>query len=217
MRIHFYDRSGAQISSPLDCHHDFQVIVDIVHMFAHANRALLGYDLTIDIFRIPSIPQQVRPTFNFIGTVQGVDSEVCNIFELLWSSPGFIERGTVCWHVRPEITGPSKANEGFLDDSDYVLKDSWVDQSQVDHELDILKHINGIEGVLVLINSWTVQFRVLKSSPVQFFCLFWAQPVMVASFIFLLIFHRILSRASILSNHGICLIFPLYLWLWLSQ
>ena len=159
MRIHFYDRSGAQISSPLDFHRDFQVVADIVHMFAHADRALLGYDPTIDIFRVPSIPQQVGPTFNFIGTVQGVDSEVCNIFELLWSSPGFIGRGTVCWHVRPEIAGPSKANEGFLDDSDYVLKDSWVDQSQVDHEPDILKHIAGIEGVPVLINSWTVQFE----------------------------------------------------------
>ena len=36
---------------------------------------------------------------------------------------------------------------------------------------------------------------------------------MVASFIF----HHILSCASILSNHGACLIFLLYLWLWLSQ
>ena len=31
------------------------------------------------------------------------------------------------------------------------------------------------------------------------------------------LFHLILSRASILSNHGACLIFLLYLWLWLSQ
>ena len=88
-----------------------------------------------------------------------MDSKVCNIFELLWSNPGFIGCGTVCWHVCPEIAGPRKANEGFLDDSDYILKDSWVDQSQVNHKPDILKHIAGIEGVPVLINSWTVQFE----------------------------------------------------------
>ena len=159
MRIHFFDRSGAQISSPLNFHRDFQVVADIIHMFAHADRALLGYDPTIDMYCIPSIPKPVGSLSDFIGTVQGVGAEVFNIFELLWSSPGFIGRGTVCWHVRPEFAGSSKANEGFLDDYDYVLKDSWVDLSQVDHEPNILKHIAGIEGVPVLVGSWAVEFK----------------------------------------------------------
>ena len=49
--------------------------------------------------------------------------------------------------------------------------------------------------------------------------------VMVTSYLLLLhlisfsfiLSYLILSRASILSNHGACLIFLLYLWLWLSQ
>lgn len=110
MRIHFYDRSGAQISSPLNFHCNFQVVADIIHMFAHADQALLGYDLMVNIYPAPSIPKQVRPLFNFIGTIQGPDSKIYSVFELLWSSSSFIGHDTICYHVCPEVAGPSKAN-----------------------------------------------------------------------------------------------------------
>ena len=160
MRIHFYDHSGAQISPPLNFHRDFQAVVGIIHMFAHANRVLLGFNPTIDINHgVPSIPKQPGPIFNFIGTVQGVGSQIYCIFELLWASTRFIGHGTVCYHIRPEVTRPSKVSEGLLDDYNYVLKDNWVNQAQVDHEPNILKHIAGIEGVPVLVDSWAVQFE----------------------------------------------------------
>ena len=157
MRLHFYDRSGAQVSSPINFHRDLQPVVEVIHAFAYADRDLLGYDPTIDIHRPPSIPKQIS-FHGFIGTIIS-GSDILNIISLLSSSSGFIGRGTVCWHVRPVDTGPGEANEGKLDNNDYVLKDNWVDEELIDHEIDILSHIAGIKGVPVLVKSWTVQYK----------------------------------------------------------
>ncbi|KIM64376.1 hypothetical protein SCLCIDRAFT_23407 [Scleroderma citrinum Foug A] len=179
MRIYFYDHSGVQISPPLNFHCDFQAVVGIIHMFTHANRELLGFDLTIDVNHgVPSIPKQPGPIFNFISTVQGAGSQIYCIFELLWASAGFIRRGTVSYHVRPEVTGPSKASEGLLDDYDYILKDNWVNQAQVDHEPNILKHIAGIEGVPVLVDLWAVQFEEKEDMMLRYRPAGWIPPTL---------------------------------------
>ena len=67
-------------------------------------------------------------------------------------------------------------NEGFLDNYDYILKDNWVDQSQADHELNILKHIADIEGVPVLVNSWTVQFEGKEDTMLRYRPAGWTPP-----------------------------------------
>ncbi|KIM52516.1 hypothetical protein SCLCIDRAFT_140955, partial [Scleroderma citrinum Foug A] len=154
-------------------------VVGIIHMFTHANRELLGFDLTIDVNHgVPSIPKQPGPIFNFISTVQGAGSQIYCIFELLWASAGFIRRGTVSYHVRPEVTGPSKASEGLLDDYDYILKDNWVNQAQVDHEPNILKHIAGIEGVPVLVDLWAVQFEEKEDMMLRYRPAGWIPPTL---------------------------------------
>ena len=158
MRVHYYDHSGAQVSSPLNFHHDFQHVAEVIHAFAYADKNLLGYDPTIDICHAPSIPKQID-LHNFIGMVTSGSGEVYNIILLLSSSSSFIGRGTVCWHVCPIDTGLGKANEGFLDGNDYVLKDNWVNEELVQYEASILTQIAGIKGVPVLLNSWTVQYN----------------------------------------------------------
>ena len=158
MRVHFYDRSGAQVSSTLNFHRDFQRVAEIIHAFTYANRDLLGYDPTIDICRPSSISKQLN-FHNFIGTVVSDSGEIYNILSLLSSSCGFIGRGTACWHVRPVDTGLGEAHEGRLDGNDYVLKDNWVDEELVNYEASILSQIAGIKGVPVLLKSWTVQYN----------------------------------------------------------
>ena len=157
MQLHFYNRSGAQVSSPINFHHDLQPVVEVIHAFAYADRDLLGYDLMIDIHHPPSIPKQIS-FHGFIGTIIS-GSDIFNIISLLSSSSGFIGHGTVCWHVHLVDTGPGEANKGKLDNNDYVLKDNWVDEELIDHETSILSHIAGIKGVPVLVKSWTVQYK----------------------------------------------------------
>jgi len=82
MQVHFYNRSGAQVLSPLSFHCDLQHVMEVIHAFAHADRDLLGYDLTINICHIPSIPKQVNH-HNFISTVIFGPNEIYNIIELL--------------------------------------------------------------------------------------------------------------------------------------
>ena len=167
IRVHFYDRSGAQVSLPLNFHHDFQGVAEIIHAFAYADKGLLGYDLMIDIHRAPSIPKQVGLD-NFIGTVTSGLDEIYNIMSQLSSSSGFIGRGPVCWHVRPVDLGLGNANEGYLDGNDYVLKDNWVDEELVHYEASILEHIAGIKGVPVLKKSWTVQYDGEDDTTLQY-------------------------------------------------
>lgn len=56
MQLHFYNCSGAQVSSPINFHRDFQCVAKVIHAFAYADKDLLGYDPTIDIHHPPSIP-----------------------------------------------------------------------------------------------------------------------------------------------------------------
>ena len=51
-----------------------------------------------------------------------------------------------CWHVHQN-------------GEDFVIKDSWTHESQVNHEADILSKICGLKGVLQLITAWTVQIE----------------------------------------------------------
>jgi len=132
--------------------------MEVIHAFAHANRDLLGYNPTINICHIPSIPKQVNH-HNFIGTVIFGPNKIYNIIELLSLSSGFIGCGTICYHVHPVDTGLGEVNEGQLDGNDYVLKDNWVDEALADHEASILSHIADIKGVPLLLKSWTVQYN----------------------------------------------------------
>lgn len=49
MRIHYYDRSGAIISRPVDIHDDPRKVIDSIAAAAFADRSLIGFDPTIEI------------------------------------------------------------------------------------------------------------------------------------------------------------------------
>ena len=71
-----------------------------------------------------------------------------DIIKILFSSTGFLGRGTVCYLVR---------RDGEL----YVIKDHWVQndlkQNQnILQEINMMKLVQGIDGVPTLIDFWVV-------------------------------------------------------------
>ena len=82
-----------------------------------------------------------------IGTIQ-VGQVTYDIIKILFSSTGFLSWGTVCYLVR---------RDGEL----YVIKDHWVQndlkQNQnILQEINMMKLVQGIDGVPTLIDFWVV-------------------------------------------------------------
>ena len=73
-------------------------------------------------------------------------SFTCNIVKCIFYNFLIHGRGTSGWHVH-------------IKKKDYVIKDSWVHVSRVNHEMDILEKIKGLKGVPHLITAWTVKIR----------------------------------------------------------
>lgn len=153
LRVHYFDRSGAQISAPIDYHLRIKETCQIIYALARGDNSVLGFDPTLHLTFLSSIPRSQRP--QFMGMVEADGAEY-NIICILWASNGFIGRGTVCFHVR--LRGAPPRPPGTLDQFDCVLKDSWVEESLVEHERSMLEYIDGLEGMPSLIKAWTVQY-----------------------------------------------------------
>lgn len=170
LRVYLFDRSGVIISPPINIHKqvretpeslDSWMLISfgqveetcrIIHSFATADDDTLGFDptLRIDALHFPS-----RPFPSTIGTVE-IDGIHYNIISVLWTSNGFIGRCTNAFHVRPKGV-PLHIVNGRLDEHDYVVKDSWLDEGLAGHEERIFHHISGVKGVPTLVKAWTVQ------------------------------------------------------------
>lgn len=124
----------------------------VIQAFATADDAILGFDPTL---RIDALYHPPRPFPSPIGTVEinGINYDIVSI---LWTSNGFIGRCTNAFHVRPQGAPPPIVN-GRLDEYDFVVKDSWLDERLAGHEERIYEHISGVEGVPTLLKTWTVQ------------------------------------------------------------
>jgi len=76
-----------------------------------------------------------------IGVIK-VHKVVYEIIEILFSSAGFLGRGTVIYLAR---------HDGQM----YIIKDHWVENPS--HEAEMMKAVNGIPSVPTLIDHWEVE------------------------------------------------------------
>ncbi|KAJ6511327.1 hypothetical protein C8R47DRAFT_730792 [Mycena vitilis] len=121
IRLYIFDRAGAVTSDCFDLHEDPETFVRVMVAFMFTNdRAVLGYDTSIT----------ETDDGRFIE-VAGVEYK---IVKTLFISDVVRGRGTVCWHVRHG-------------DQDFVIKDTWADDSQPHTEAEILKMAHDVEGV----------------------------------------------------------------------
>lgn len=93
---------------------------------------------------MPPPPLPTKP----IGWVDGPDGEKYEILKMVWSSQGLVGRGTACYCVRDPNT-----NQVF------AMKDYWVDKNQLDHESNILRRLDGIQGIPIVVKAWNVPFQ----------------------------------------------------------
>ena len=97
---------------------------------------------------IPELSSSSPETMPSIGTIQ-VGEIIYDIMDILFSSTGFLGRGTVCYLVR-------------RDREFYVIKDHWVQNELKRYqnplqEVNMMKLVQGIDGVPVLVDFWMVE------------------------------------------------------------
>ena len=81
-------------------------------------------------------------TQGIYGTIQ-IKDDVYEVLGILFSSTGFLGRGTVCYLVR---------RNSII----YIIKDHWVAGDPL-HEANMLMRVQGIKGVPLLIDYWQVE------------------------------------------------------------
>ena len=88
---------------------------------------------------------QISPsdTPNPIGEIR-VHDVTYQILEILFSSGGFLGRGTVIYLVERE-------------GKQYIIKDHWVENPH--HEATMMTRVEGIRGIPQLVDSWVVEIR----------------------------------------------------------
>lgn len=114
-----FDRSGSISCEPFNIHDEPDKFLRIILGSFYVNSEQLGYD--------PSIYQKPEGGDDLFVTVGGVEYKVKNIYH----EPGIKCRGTDCYR-----------GESQTDGSLVVVKDSWVDISRTETEVDILEKLN---------------------------------------------------------------------------
>ncbi|KAG2046225.1 hypothetical protein BDR06DRAFT_1014910 [Suillus hirtellus] len=107
---------------------------------------------------VPFIAQtSVPPNSSPIGKIQ-VNDNWYDILEVIFSSHGLVGRGTVCYLARK-------------DDQEYIIKDHWVlgnaDDEDTLNEVVMLKKMQGVRGVLELVEYSKVKLLTGSDLPVQ--------------------------------------------------
>ncbi|KIM62462.1 hypothetical protein SCLCIDRAFT_119450 [Scleroderma citrinum Foug A] len=91
-----------------------------------------------------SVPSLSSSTQEIYGTIR-VRCDIYEILSILFSSTGFLGRGTLCYLA---------VHNGVV----YVIKDHWVSGSPL-HEVRMLKCVQGIKGVPTYVDSWEVKVK----------------------------------------------------------
>ena len=161
--LHYYDHSGGSISPPFHLQCDLQEFLFILACVIFGPHSCIGFDDTINLIaQVPvpsllSVPSSTTiasmnhilvaslsppSTQEICGTIR-VKGDVYEVLGILFSSTGFIGRGTVCYLVRH--------NSRI-----YVIKDHWV-AGDPSHEANMLLWVQGIKGVPSLVDYWQVE------------------------------------------------------------
>ncbi|KAG1906125.1 uncharacterized protein F5891DRAFT_975576 [Suillus fuscotomentosus] len=154
LRAHYMDRSGMIISQPLPINSNAMCFVDVLNAITLSDLPSLGFDPTIHVCTdlcstgphndlpegIDHMPEGTK------GWVMDNDSEVYWIMALLWKSRGLFLHGTVCYWVQDRHG------------TEFTLKDCWVDAENLDHEVTLLRAVNGIPNVVSLEKYWDIQY-----------------------------------------------------------
>ncbi|KAJ7507262.1 hypothetical protein B0H11DRAFT_2185726 [Mycena galericulata] len=138
IRLFVFDRVGLVTTFPFDLHEDPESFVRVMAglMFTK-DPALLGYDTSIIM----------TPAGRFID----VDGVRYKIVETLFVSEAIRGKGTVCWRARYE-------------GKDYVIKDTWVDNSRPHTEAKMLHMAKEVEGVPKVIADVVVSINGVEES-----------------------------------------------------
>jgi hypothetical protein len=75
------------------------------------------------------------------------DNQVYWIMVILWKSRCLFSRGTVCYRVQDKHG------------KEYALKDCWVDETSLEHEVKLLKMVEDVPNVVHLVKHWNVKYR----------------------------------------------------------
>ncbi|KAG2064991.1 hypothetical protein BDR04DRAFT_1122195 [Suillus decipiens] len=82
-----------------------------------------------------------------IGWIEDKKKERLLIISILWRSQGLFSHRTVCYCIQDQ--------HGH----DYALKDCWVDETKKDHEERVLEIVQGIPNVVMLMDTWDVEYE----------------------------------------------------------
>ncbi|KAF7343467.1 hypothetical protein MVEN_01779600 [Mycena venus] len=122
VRLFIFDRAGLLSTAPFNLHDEPEDFVRVLVALMFTNDpAVLGYDTSI---------LEIADD-RYIG-VEGVLYEI--VGKPLFISDVIRGRGTICWRVR--------SNGQY-----FVIKDTWADASRPQTEADILRMVQGVDGV----------------------------------------------------------------------
>ncbi|KAG1847304.1 hypothetical protein DFJ58DRAFT_730184 [Suillus subalutaceus] len=136
LRAHYMDCSGMIISQPLPIGANAVRFVDVLNTITLSDLASLGFNPTIhictDLCSAGShndLPEGIdQMPEGTQGWVMDNDGEVYWIMAILWKS------------------------------REFALKDCWVNAENLDHEVMLLRAVNGIPNVVSLEKYWDVQY-----------------------------------------------------------
>jgi hypothetical protein len=154
LRAHYFDRSGMIISEPIQVNLNPMRFVDVLNAVTLSNFFYLGFDPTIHVCdelcsapihglpkEIASMPAEAK------GWVMDNDNQVYWIMAIVWKSRCLFSRGTVCYRVQDKHG------------KEYALKDCWVDETSLEHEVKLLKMVEDVPNVVHLVKHWNVKYR----------------------------------------------------------
>jgi len=136
--VHMFDRAGVMHSRAYSIHRSPHVLLCMLAVLTFGQPEHVGFNPTI-IYSSPT--SQISSN----NTIQ-VGSATYSIIRQIFFNYLICGRGMTCWHV-------------CRNGEDFVIKDSWTHESQINREADILSKICGLKGVPQLVTAWTVQIE----------------------------------------------------------
>ncbi|KAK7042389.1 hypothetical protein R3P38DRAFT_2511725 [Favolaschia claudopus] len=141
VQLYIFDRAGLVNTAPFHIHNDPEAFVRVWTALMFADPAVLGYDPTI---------VETAPGVRHIE-VEGRKYDI--VGNALFISDVIRGRGTVCWRVR---------HEG----KDFVIKDTWADDSRPNTEAEILDIARslGVVGIPQVVASEIVDVGGIRGT-----------------------------------------------------
>ncbi|KAG0697344.1 hypothetical protein DFH29DRAFT_1003813 [Suillus ampliporus] len=146
LRLHYFDRSGLIISRPVSIVTDSVRLLEVLNTLTLTHTSTLGYDPTMHMCDPTCKDTHINLRENTIGWIEGPDNAHLSIMSVLWQSQGFFSRGTVCYRIQTS------------DGLEYALKDCWVAEDRKNHEVTVLRMVDGIPNVVRLVADWDVLY-----------------------------------------------------------